>query len=176
MRRMVALLAALVLTATLASAGSAAGPTSRVNHLVANFDILDWDGSVVGHLVADYKEPTADRFVPGRLDVAWVGGARLPYGLPAEGIAESHTLLVWAGFGPGTPGPVETGTNGTMCDYVAAGTATCHEFQVMFEQNYDGLGTNLVGFGVPDWENNPAEWYKIGRGSFVITYAGPTGN
>jgi hypothetical protein len=177
MRRIVALLAAIVLVGSLAGSTLAEGPPYRVNHVVGNFDILDWDGSLVGHVVIDYQEPNSQRWVPGSLDVTWVPGARFPYQQPPFGAKVSHTILVAAWFGPGAePGGVETGTTGSMCDFGAEWNATCHDFQVVIEQGADPHGQHLIAFGTPDWENTPQEWYVIGQGAFVVTYAGETGS
>ena len=174
MRRFLALLAALVLTASLASASVAAGPESRVNRMVGNFDFLDWDGSVAGHVVVNYTQSSDGRWVPGTLDVTWVPDARFPYSQPPSGAKQSHTVLIAAWFGPNATvdGVVETGTTGSMCDFGAPGNATCHDFTVVIEEYGDG--NNLIAFGFPDWENSPAEWYPIGAGAFALTYAGPT--
>lgn len=176
MRRFAALLAALMLIASLASASVAAGPAVRVNRMVGNFDFLDWDGSVVGHVVVNYAEPNGTKWVPGSLDVTWEPGARFPYPQPPYGAKQSSTLLTAAWFGPNTTvaGGVETGATGSMCDFGAPWNATCHDFTVVIEKFRDGH--NLIAFGVPDWENNPAEWYPIGEGAFALTYAGPTGS
>ena len=177
MRRIVAILAAIVLVGSLAGSTLAEGPHDRVNRVVGNFDVLEWDGSVVGHVVVNYQEPTAQEWVPGSLDVTWVPGARFPYPQPPFGAKVSHTILVAAWFGPaGEPGAVETGTNGSMCDFGAQWNATCHDFQVVIERSADAQGQHLIGFGTPDWENAPQEWYIIGPGAFTVTYAGETGS
>jgi hypothetical protein len=178
MRRTFAILAAIFLVGSLAGSTLARGPTDRVNRVVGNFDILDWDGSLVGHVVVNYQEPTAQRWMPGSLDVTWVPDARFPYPQPPFGAKRSHTILVaaWFGPGPGDPGAVETGISGSMCDFGAEWNATCHDFQVVIEQGADPHGQHLIAFGMPDWESNPAEWYIIGPGAFAVTYAGETGS
>ena len=175
MRRLVAIVAAAALVASLAGSSLAAAPSYRVNRMVGNFDILTWDGTLAGHVVVNYSEPTYEQYVPGRLDVTWVPGALFPYEQPPYGADESHAVLVAGWFGPGTPSTfIETGTMGSMCDYGAPWNAICHDFEVVIQENPFGDGRNLIAFGVPDWEGNPAAWYVVGRGSFALTYTGPT--
>jgi len=182
MRRLVALVSAAVLVATLAGSSVAAAPSYRVNHVVGNFDVLDWDGSVVGHVVVNYGEPTYERVVPGTLDVTWALDARFPYPQPQYGAKESHTILAAAWFGSDPTRPeqtgnefIETGADGSMCDFGAPWNYLCHDFGFVIQLNPFGDGKNLVAFGRMDWKNNPAEWYVIGEGAFHVTYTGPTG-
>jgi len=181
MRRLVALVSSAVLVATLAGSSLAAAPSYRVNHVVGSFDVLDWDGSVVGHVVVNYGEPTYEQVVPGTLDVTWAPGARFPYPQPPYGAKESHTILAAASFGPDWTGPdqtgnkfIETGADGSMCDFGAPWNYLCHDFGFVIQLNPFGDGKNLVAFGRMDWENNPAEWYVIGEGAFQVTYTGPS--
>ena len=179
MRRVVAILAAMALMGSLAGSTLAEGPHDRVNRVVGNFDFLDWDGSVVGHVTVNYQEPTAQQWVPGSLEVTWVPGARFPYQQPPFGAKMSRTILIAAWFGPpvgGEPGAIETGAQGSMCDFGAQWNGICHDFQVVIERNADLHGQHLIAFGMPDWENAPAEWYVVGPGSFTVTYAGETGS
>ena len=181
MRRLVALLGAVVLVASLAGSSVAAAPTFRVNHVVGNFDLLDSDGStILGHVVIDYREPTDMQVVPGTLDVTWRPDGRFPYD-DAFAVRESHTVLMAAWFGPGLPNPgqapfVETGTSGSMCDFGTLGNAVCHDFMVVFQLNPFGDGQDSVLFGRLHWDNSPFESYIVGRGAFHVTYAGPTGS
>jgi len=170
MRRTVALLVSVVLIASLAVSSAAAAP-KRENSFTGNFDITDWDGSVVGHVIAKFREPTDKEVVPGTFDVTWVPGARFPFVQQPYGVDESHAQLVAAWFGPGGTG-TEVGISGYICDYSAPWNANCHDFSVVFEK-----GAGLIGFadtrGSTDYEWD--EWFQIGKGSIVIHYVGPTG-
>ncbi len=174
MRRLVAVFAAVVLIASLAASAVAAGPTYRVNRMVGNFDILDWDGSLVGHIVVDYTEPSAQKWVPGSLDVNWVPGARFPYQQPPYGAKQSHTVLTGGSFGEDPIGVIGTSATGSMCDFGWAWNATCHDFAVVIQVNPGGDGRNLIGFSTPSWETT--EFYVVGPGAFALTYVGPTGS
>jgi hypothetical protein len=123
-----------------------------------------------------YAEPNDRQWVPGTLDVTWEAGARFPYAQPPFGAKRSSKMLTAAWFGPNATveGIIETGVTGSMYDFGAPWNATCHDFTVVIEEY--GNGDNLIAFGVPDWENNPAAWYPIGDGAFALTYAAPTGS
>jgi hypothetical protein len=170
MHRLVAFGSALVLVAALAGSSVAAPPTYRANHVVGNFDLLDWDGSVVGHVVVNYGEPTYGQVVPGNLDVTWLPNVRFPYDEPPYGAKESHTVL-----GAGFFGPDGSGATGSMCDFGAPWNYVCHDFGFVIELDPFGDGRNLVGFGSSDWVSSPAEFYVVGPGAFHVTYVGPTG-
>lgn len=177
MRRWMAMIAAVVLVASLGGSSLAAGPSYRVNRLVGSFDFLDWDGSVAGHIDVNFKEPTYADVVPGRLDVTWVEGARFPYEQQPYGVDESHTVLTAGWFGPGTPNEggipfIETGASGSMCDFSAPWNAVCHDFTVVFQEDVDTAGTDFVAFF---GSGEDGEFYLVGPGSFALTYAGPTG-
>jgi hypothetical protein len=171
MRRMLALGAALLLVTSLAPLGAAAGPPTA-NRMVGNFEILEGDGSLVGHIVVNYTVPNDRHWVPGTLDVTWEPGARFPYAQPPYGARQSHTVLAAAWFGPGDGDWIETGVTGAMCDFGAPWNATCHEFMMVI-QDYPAGIPDLIAFGPPGWED--AQWYLAGDGAFALTYVAPTG-
>ena len=182
MRRLVAIGSALVLVAVLAGTSVAAPPTYRVNHVVGNFDLLDWNGSVVGHVVVNYGEPSYEKIIPGTLDVTWLPNVRFPYEEPPFGAMESHTVLAAGFFGEEWTGPDQTGhkfissgATGSMCDFGAPWNYFCHDFGFVIELNPFGDGRNLVGFGSSNWVSPPTQFYVIGSGAFHVTYVGPTG-
>ena len=182
MHRLVAFGSALVLVAALAGSSVAAQPTYRANHVIGNFDFLDWDGSVVGHVVVNYGEPTYGQVIPGTMDVTWLTNVRFPYAEPPYGAKESHTVLGAGSFGPGWTGPGENGhefivssATGSMCDFGAPWNYVCHDFGFVIEINPLGDGKNLVGFSSADWASLPTQFYVVGPGALHLTYVGPTG-
>ena len=152
MRRLVAIGSALVLVAVLAGTSVAAPPTYRVNHVVGNFDLLDWNGSVVGHVVVNYGEPSYEKIIPGTLDVTWLPNVRFPYEEPPFGAMESHTVLAAGFFGEEWTGPDQTGhefissgATGSMCDFGAPWNYVCHDFGFVIELNPSGMGGTSSG-------------------------------
>ena len=58
MRRVFAFTCAVLLAASFAgSSAASAPPTYRASHVAGNFDFLDDDGSVAGHMVVNYEPP-----------------------------------------------------------------------------------------------------------------------
>ncbi|MEI7744692.1 MAG: hypothetical protein WCK58_13205 [Chloroflexota bacterium] len=176
MRRILATLSVLALMLSLAGAGmTSAHERERVNHFEGSFELLDWDGTLIGRVRTSFGEPTDRQVVPGTFDVTWVAGApRFPFTQHEYGVDESHAQLVAGYFGPndGALG-VGAGASGFICDYAAPWNANCHGFSVSLQRNVDGKGTNLVGFEGGD--GNYDEWFVVGRGTFSLTYVGPTG-
>jgi hypothetical protein len=176
MRRVIAILSALVLILSVSGASvTAAHERQPVNHFEGSFELLDWDGTLVGRVHADFQEPTDREVVPGTFDVQWVGGTRIPFDEQEYGVDESHAQLVSAFFGPNDSAKGNgAGASGYICDYSAPWNASCHAFSVVLQKNVDGLGTSVVGF-VNGAGENYDQWYMVGRGSFALTYVGPTG-
>jgi hypothetical protein len=174
MRRAFAFTCAVLLAAAFAGSSAASGPpTYRANHVAGNFDFLDYDGSVAGHMVVNYGEPSYEHFVPGTLDITWVDGARFPYEQPNYGVKQSHSVLV-AGFYGQEGTVVSSGASGSLCDFGAPWNATCHDFAVAFFMNPNGDGKNYITFGTSTWDT-PTETYLIGKGTMAMNYVGPTG-
>jgi len=183
MRRLVALLSAVVLVASLASVSLAAGPTERVNRFVGNFDMLAQDGSgrVVGHVVANFTEPSDSKMVPGTLDVYWApyeGNPPFPFmTLDYPPIKESHAQLLGSHFdtkyNPAGFHVINAGTDGYLCDYTAPWNAGCRQFWVLFVHVVEKTAPNVAM-----WSVDQVTWYffDIGKGAFDVTFAGDTGN
>lgn len=186
MRRLLALIAAAVLVASLAGSSAAAGPTQRVNHVVADFTMLDDQGNAVGTVVANFSEPSQSRVVPGTVDVYWapydVANPPFPFmALDWPPVRESHAQLLASGFNTedGPQGHVTVGgAQGYLCDYTAPWNAGCRPFWVQFRVYADG--SRIVSWGAAlDVTGNPNDtgaWFAVGPGSFVLTFAGPTGS
>jgi hypothetical protein len=180
MRRFVALFVSAVLVLSLAVSGATAAP-KRENSFHGSFDITDWDGTVVGHVKADFREPTESRVVPGTLDVTWVSGARFPFVQQPYEVDESHAQLVAAWFGTGDLGDTfrEWGVSGYVCDYSAPWNANCHDFSMVFQKDVNVEYKGNVGFADTMKPANQGydydEWFPVGKGSFVLHYVGPTG-
>jgi len=189
MRRLVALLSAVVLVASLASVSLAAGPTERVNRFVGNFDMLHpQTGEVVARVVVNFKEPTRTQMVPGTLDVYWTPG----WGDPANAdffpfmaldwypVRESHAQLI-GGFFSRDPdlGGLVGGASGYLCDYAVEWNADCRDFTAIFIKSDDPALPNRVAWGFkpagePKYDYR--YWFDVGKGAFSLTYAGPTGS
>ncbi len=183
MRRTVALLAALVLLASVGASSVTAGPrTPKVNHFIGNFDMTDGNGTVIGHVHADFKEPTESRMVPGTLDIFWapydVANPPFPFmALDWPPVKESHAQLLASFFGPET-GWTAAGASGYLCDYTAPWNAGCRDFSVVFQIWDNHASPDGVGWAVEPASPGQYDytyWFGRGRGSFVLTYAGPTG-
>jgi hypothetical protein len=169
MRRMLALLAAVGLVASLGPASVVAAPTTQPNSFHGDFDMLDQgSGQAVGHIVVDLHEQTNARQTPGSLDVYWASGSP---------IRKSHARLsgVWFGqefLDPGWGAVRSAGATGTICDTGADG-ATCGDFSVIFEQTVSPEFTDYVGWSVPgSSECCGGAWYQVGKGAFALSYLG----
>ena len=142
MRRMLALLAAVGLVASLGPASVVAAPTTQPNSFHGDLDMLDQgDGHVVGHVVADILDQTTTRPGSGTVDVRWAQGGP---------VLRSHGVLttIWFGQQPNNPdvGAVRwAGGNGTLCDTTTAGTS-CGPFGVIFNEAVDPAFANFVGW------------------------------
>lgn len=174
MRRVLALLAAVGLVASLAASSVAAAPTVPRNSFVGDFALLDeGTGAVVGYVTAQLSPATDQRLVPGHYDF---------YGVPGNWILESHSQIgrvdFW--FDPDNPGPGLGGSNvafaeGVECLYLNPGDSICHEFAVMFIDDLDPALPDQVAFAnrnpsTGDWDFN--WWYHVGKGSFVLNFRG----
>lgn len=175
MRRLVALLSACVLVASVAASSVAAAPAAPKNRLVADFQAV-FDGAVIGHVTAQLFEPSERQLVPGFYDF---------YGAPGWPVRESHAQLgnVSFSYAPNAGGP-NYGANvayaeGVICDYVEPNVPNCHPIYLWFVDVLDPAGradyldTNTHTPTVGDWDGTS---WAVGSGAFVLNYAGPTGS
>jgi hypothetical protein len=187
MRRIVALAAAAMLVASLASTSLAAAPPTA-NRFVGDFDIVDFDLTTqLGHVQANFTQPSSGKLVPGTVDITWIGGD----------IRETHTQLVDTEFGEMTWADPYSPTGefhaifaratGSRCDYRGVGDATCEPFAMIFLQITDPAVSsetgpwrdpsgNKVGFSVSGSQVCcDGAWYVAAmKGSWALTYVGPT--
>jgi hypothetical protein len=184
MRRFLALISAFVLVAALAGSSLAAAPTAKVNHFVGNFDMLAQDGSgrLVGHVVANFTEPSYSQMVPGTLDVYWapydVASPPFPFmTLEYPPIKESHAQLLESSFdirsNPAGFHVINAGAHGYLCDYTAPWHAGCRPFWVIFVQVVEKTAPNVAM-----WSVDQVKWsfFDIGKGAFDTTFTGDTGS
>jgi hypothetical protein len=176
MRRTVALLAAIALAVSLASPGAAAPPpaTGQQNSFVGNFDLVEQGTTnVVGHVVANFREPTRAQLVPGTVDIYWTAGD------PRSGSSarESHAQILEAWFWDGSdPAPYQMArVIGTLCDYSRPQNGACDPFAMVFAKFPGATPATMVGFSVPgSTECCSGLWFDVGKGGFVLNYVGPT--
>ena len=169
MRRSLALLAAIVLMASLGASSVAATTTIEPSSFHGDFDMLDQgSGQAVGRIVVDLHEQTDARQSPGSLDVYWASG---------NPVRKSHARLsgVWFGQEADNPswGAVRfAGAAGTICDTGATGTS-CGDFSVIFEQTVSPEFPNYIGWSAPGTSTCcDGPWYQAGRGEFGLSYLG----
>ena len=183
MRRVLALLAAIVLVASLgASTVSAAPRVPKVNHFAGDFDMTGTNGTVIAHVTVDFKEPTTKQMVPGTLDIVWApydtANPPFPF-LPLNWppVKESHAQLLGSHFdtayNPAGFHVVNAGTDGYLCDYTAPWNAGCRQFWVLFVQVVEKTAPDVAM-----WSVDQEHWYffGVGKGGFHMTFAGNTGS
>jgi hypothetical protein len=172
MRRMLALLAAVGLVASLGPASVVAAPTTQPNSFHGDLDMVGWgDGPLVGHVVADILDQTTTRPGSGTVDIRWAQGGPV---LRSRGVLTT----VWFGQQPDNPdvGAVRwAGGNGTLCDTTTAGTS-CGPFGVIFNEAVDPAFANFVGWSATGTDKCcDGLWYQVGKGGFALKYLGPAG-
>lgn len=189
MRRIGAVVAATLLIVLFAGTALATGPTRLVNSFVGNFDMVDSNGHVVGHVVASFKEPSNGRLVPGSVDVTWADydPANPPFrfmDFQGASVRESHAQLISAWFNQdlGTEwagDATNAGVSGYLCEYAGPWNAECRPFYVIFSTRTVGPSRGVVwGIGTQDASdpNAPQVELFVGPGAFALNYAGPTGS
>jgi len=176
MRRLVALLSAVVLVASLAGSAAATPEVRQVSSFVGNFEMLNPDGTAAGWANVEIRVPTDQSLVPGSYDF------RGTKGWP---IREGHAVLgsagFWFDFGHGADSNVAY-TEGVECLYTDPGAKYCHAFTGMFVDVLDPAATDWVEFQGQDPNNpnhdpnDPTTWEKfffyVGNGSFVLRCVG----
>ena len=171
MRRLVALLSAGVLVASLAASSTAAATSSK-NMFVGNFEVIDFGTrAVIGRVNATLIEPTDAQLVAGTYDFT---------GAPGYEVLAGHGQLATGRFGyapnakPGVSGANFAEGTGVECDYYGPNNATCREWQIQFLDYVVPEIPSQIDLFTRD---SAGAWvyrtsYEVGRGSFVLTYAG----
>ena len=166
MRRTFALLAGLVLVASLAAPSLAAGASK--SSFQGDFDLLADDGTVLGHATAQLFMPTDQRLVPGRYD--FVGAATNP-------VRESHMQVGNAHFwfdpghmpnGATIPGGYVARAEGVECAYSGPNDTACHDLAIQFVDNVDPSVRDEVMFEGP-WG---VVGQLVGKGTFELKFSG----
>jgi hypothetical protein len=177
MRRLLALLAAVVLAASLASSSLASTSTPKLG-FVGDFVQLSDTGEVMGRITAQLAEPTEKQLVPGSHDFV---------GAPGNYVRESHAVIRSTGFWydpqPGLEANVAYG-DGVECVWFGVNDTVCHEWAVMFVDYVDASVPNQVAYSIVrdadgNWDFTPnpetAWWYTVGNGEFVMKGTFPLG-
>jgi hypothetical protein len=171
MRRLVALLSAGVLVASLAASSTVAAASSK-NMFVGNFEVIDFGTrQVIGRVSANLIEPTYAQLVAGTYDFT---------GAPGYKVLAGHGQLAIGYFSYAPNARPDSGANvaqgeGVECDYYAPNNAICREWLIQF--------LDYVKPGIPSQidlaTRDPisGEWsgwtsYEVGRGAFVLRYKG----
>lgn len=169
MRRLFALLAAVVLVVSLSASSVMAGER-RANSFVGNFNLAE-EGTwhVWGRVSAQLSMPTDKQLVPSHYDFT---------GTRNNAIRESHAQIgnvqFWYDANNQPGGSNVAFADGVECIYFASGNTVCHEFAVMFIDNLDPALYDQVAFaGSKDADGWVfSYWYWVGKGSFNLTYTG----
>jgi hypothetical protein len=177
MRRLVALLSAVVLVASLAGSAAASPEEPQGSSFVGNFEMINMaDGTAAGWANVEIRVATDQRLVPGSYDFRGAKGSP---------IREGHAVLgvtgFWYDFGHGADSNVAY-TEGVECLYTDPGAKDCHAFTGMFVDVLDPAATDWVEFQTQDPNNpnhdpnDPTTWDKfqffVGKGSFVLRCVG----
>jgi hypothetical protein len=173
MRRVLALIAAVVLVASLAGSSLAAGNPPK-NSFTGDFDVIDPDsGVVVGHVVAQLSLPSDRRLVPGTYEFKGAAG----YPIQETRAVVANTLF-WIDPNGGMPHAMATGA---VCDINNPGEYICHgDWAVMFRvvpgEPNSILFTTCRVSTAPDGfdfstENGCATLLTVGKGAWVLKVA-----
>ena len=167
MRRVIALVAAVLLIGALAGS-SLASSTAQRSMFQGSFDLESEDGVLLGHATAQLFEPTDQRLVPGRYDFT---------GAADNGIHESHALIGNAFFwfdpshmpaGATIPGGYVARGEGVECVYAGPNDTDCHTWAVQFVDNVDPSVRDELHF--------EGTWGVVAQfvrsGSFVVSISG----
>jgi len=176
MRRLVALLSAVVLVASLAGSAAATPAEPDSSSFVGNFEMINPDGTAAGWANVEIRMPTEQRLVPGHYDFRGVKGWP---------IREGHAVLGVAGFwydSTNQGGSNVAYTEGVECLYTDPGAKYCHAFTGMFVDVLDPAAIDWVEFQGQDPSNpnhdpnDPTTWEKflfyLGKGAFELRCVG----
>jgi hypothetical protein len=175
MRRIVSLVAALLLVGSLAGSSLASGPAPKQNSFTGDFNLLSEDGSVLlGHATVSLFPATDKRLVPGSYDFK---------GAPGNAIRESHAQIGQSGFWYekdwGDVGNVR-GANvafgqGVECVYFEVNNADCHLFALQFVDPLDPALPRMAAFANSKNADGSWDfqwWQMVGKGHFVLKFSG----
>jgi hypothetical protein len=177
MRRLVALLSAGVLVASLAGSAAATPAVPHSSSFVGNFEMINPDdGTVTGWAKVEIRMATETNLVPGFYDFH---GAK---GFPIrEGRAVLGNTQFWFDFGHGADSNVAY-TEGVECLYTEPGAKNCHAFTGMFVDVLDPAESDWVYFQSQDPTNanhdpnDPTTWdvffFYVGKGAFALNCIG----
>jgi hypothetical protein len=178
MRRVLALVSAVVLVASLAGSAAATPAAPQSSSFVGNFEMITPDGTAAGWANVEIRVATEQSLVPGHYDFRGAKGSP---------IREGHAVLgvtgFWFDFGHGADSNVAY-TEGVECLYTDPGAKDCHAFTGMFVDVIDPAATDWVEFQTQDPNNashdpnDPTTWdkflFSVGKGSFVLRCVGPS--
>lgn len=167
MRRTLALFAALALAGSLAGSSLAASAPPK-SFFQGDFDLLEEDGTLLGHATAQLFQPTDQRLVPGRYDFV---------GASTNSLRESHATIGNAHFwfdpghlpaGATIPGGFVARAEGVECAYSGPNEADCHSLVITYVDNVDPSVRDEVAFEGP-WG---AVTQFVGKGTFTLKFSG----
>jgi hypothetical protein len=177
MRRLLALVSAVVLVASLAGSAAATPAQPRDSSFVGNFEMINPDdGTAVGWATVEIRVATEKNLVPGFYDFHGAKGFPIREGRAVLG----HTGF-WFDFGHAADSNVAY-TEGVECLYTDPGAKDCHAFTGMFVDVLDPAESDWVEFQTQDPfnashdPNDPTTWDKfqflVGKGAFVLNCIG----
>jgi len=173
MRRVLALIAAIVLVAAFAGSAAATPAGPEGSSFVGKFEMINMDdGTASGWANVEIRVATEQRLAPGSYDFL---GAR------GYSIREAHAVLGSSGFwldsGHGADSHVAY-FQGVECLYTDPGAQDCHAVTGMFVDVLDPTARDWVEFLRHDPNdtaqdpNDPETWTRsqffVGKGAFVL--------
>lgn len=177
MRRLVALVAAMLLVASLTGSSLAAAGGPKSSSLSGSFDLLTGDDPPVllGHAIVQLFEPTEQRLVPGSYD--FIGAAGNPILESHAQIGQTHFGFAaehWA-IGAAYPGANIAIGEGVECVYYGPNETDCHGFAVEFIDPLDPAGRHEAVFANQKDEDGNwmfEYWQTVGTGNFSLRFSG----
>jgi hypothetical protein len=164
MRRLVALLSALVLVVA-AAGSSVASTTSAKNSFVGDFDLVDpATGLVAGHVVAQFTSPTEKHVSPGTFQ--FTGASGYPIKAMSVGLADA---LFWIDSNGGLPHAM---VQGAGCEISNPTEYTCHDKWAAMFREFPGEPNSII-FSTCWTGPYPWDWdMDVSGGCAFILYLG----